>query len=209
MLKSTFFGLLLALLAAGASAELREGKDYVLIPQQQTDARDKIEVTEFFWYGCPHCYDFEPVISKWLASLPRNAVFRRVPAIFPGGRWAPAAKLYYALEAIGEADRMHRQVFDAIHLERMNYISEADVTDWLEKKGVDRKKFSEAYNSFAVKAKVERSLQLTEAYRVTSVPMIVIAGKYQTSNTLVGSHEAVPGVMDELIAKASAEQGKK
>ena len=208
-MKATLFCLLLTLLSAGAAAELREGKDYVLIPQQQTDSRDRIEVTEFFWYGCPHCYDFEPVISKWVAKLPANAVFRRIPAIFPGGRWAPAAKLYYALEAIGETERLHRQVFDAIHLERMNYVNEADVTDWLEKKGVDRKKFSEAYNSFAIKAKVERSLQLTEAYRVSSVPMMVIAGKYQTSNTLVGSYEALPAVMDELIVKALAEQGKR
>ena len=208
-MKLAFVALLLAFLAGGAAAELREGRDYVLIPQQQTEARDKIEVTEFFWYGCPHCYDFEPVLGKWLDKLPKEAVFRRIPAIFPGGRWAPAAKLYYALEAIGEVDRLQRQVFDAIHLERMNYTHEADVTDWLEKQGVDRNKFAQAYNSPTVKAKVERSLQLTEAYHVSSVPTLVVAGRYQTSNTLLGSHEAVPGVLEQLIAKAAAEQGKK
>lgn len=209
MVKSALFALLLAFLSGTACAELLEGRDYVLIPPQQTEARDRIEVTEFFWYGCPHCYDFEPILSQWLKKLPQGAVFRRIPAIYPGGRWAPAAKLFYALETVGEAERLHGQLFDAIHVDRMNYTREADVTDWLEKKGVDRKKFSEAYNSPAVKAKVERSLQLTEAYRVSGVPMIVIAGKYQTSNTLVGSFGALPVIMDELIAKAAAEQGKK
>jgi len=204
-----FTGLLLAFLAGGAYAELREGRDYVLIPPQQTASRDKVEVTEFFWYGCPHCYDFEPVLGQWLQKLPKTAVFRRIPAIFPSGRWAPGAKLFYALEAIGEEDRVHRRLFDAIHLERMNYISEADVSDWLAKQGVDRKKFSEAYNSAAVKAKVERSRQLTEAYRVSGVPMMIVAGKYQTSNTLVGSYAALPAILDELIAKAAAEQDGK
>ena len=99
--------LLLALVAAGAQAELKEGHDFAAIAPQPTEAKGKIEVTEFFWYGCPHRYDFEPVLNQWLKTLPKDVAFRRVPAIFPNGRWTPGAKLFYALQAIGEENRLH------------------------------------------------------------------------------------------------------
>jgi protein dithiol oxidoreductase (disulfide-forming) len=204
-----FVALLLALASGGAAAELKEGRDYAAIsPPQPTLARGKVEVIEFFWYGCPHCYDFEPVLNKWLKTKPQDVVFRRIPALFPSGRWAPAVKLFYALEAIGEEDRVHGALFDAIHVERMDYTSEAKVTDWLAQKGVDRRKFAEAYNSQAVQDKLKRAQEMTQAYGITGVPTVVIAGKYQTSNTLAGSHEVLPEIMDQLIVKVRAEQQK-
>lgn len=200
--------LLLAVFAGSAVAEIKEGKDYAVIPQPQpTDAKGKVEVTEFFWYGCPHCHEFEPTLTKWLKTLPKDVVFRRIPADF--GRWTAGAKLYYALDTIGEEERLHKDLFDAIHLERLNFNLESEVTDWLVKKGVDRKKFSDAYNSFAVQSKVSRAQQLTRAYGLNGVPMVIIGGKYMTSNSMTGSFEALPPVMDELIAKVRTEQSKK
>jgi len=200
--------LLLAVFAGGAVAEIKEGKDYAVLPQPQpTDAKGKVEVTEFFWYGCPHCYEFEPTLTKWLKTLPKDVAFRRIPADF--GRWTAGAKLYYALDTIGEEERLHKDLFDAIHLERLNYNLESEVTDWLVKKGVDRKKFSDALNSFSVQSKVSRAQQMSAAYALTGVPTIVIGGKYSTNNGMAGSYEALPAIMDELIAKVRTEQGKK
>jgi len=201
-------GMALAFVAGSALAEIKEGKEYALLPQvQPTDSKGKIEVTEFFWYGCPHCHDFEPVLTKWVKTLPKDVVFRRVPADF--GRWTPGVKLFYALESIGEEDRLHNELFDAIHNDRLNFNSEPEITDWLAKKGVDRKKFADAYNSFTVQSKVSRVRQLSSAYALTGVPTVIIGGKYTTSNVMAGSFEALPAIMDELIAKVRAEQGKK
>jgi len=198
----------LAFVAGSAVAEIKEGKDYALLPQvQPTDAKGKVEVTEFFWYGCPHCHDFEPVLNVWLKTLPKDVVFRRVPADF--GRWTGGAKLFYALEAIGEEDRVHKDLFDAVHADRLNFNSEQVVADWLAKKGVDRKKFLDAYSSFTVQSKVSRAQQLTRAHALSGVPTIVIGGKYFTSNSMSGSFEALPGIMDQLIVKVRAEQGRK
>ncbi len=202
-------GLLLAFASGGAGAELKEGRDFVALSSPQpTAVKGKIEVVEFFWYGCPHCYDFEPVLNKWLKTKPQDVVFRRIPALLPSGRWVPAVRLFYALDAIGEEDRVHGALFDAIHIDRMDYTSEAEVTDWLAKHGVDRNKFSEAYHAPAVQEQIRRAQELTQAYGIEAVPTVVVAGKYASSNTLAGSLEAMPGIMDQLIAKVRAEQKK-
>lgn len=210
MLKKLFaiLGLAITLAAGSALAEIKEGKEYALLPQvQPTDSKGKIEVTEFFWFGCPHCREFEPTLSKWLKTLPKDVVFRRVPADF--GRWTPGVKLYYALESIGEEERVHNDLFEAIHVNRLNFNSEPEVTDWLVKKGVDRKKFTDAYSSFSVQSKVSRAQQLTAAHALTGVPSVVIGGKYVTDNGKAGSYEALPAIMDELIARVRTEQAKK
>ena len=201
--------LLFAFAANGAMAEIKEGKDYAVLTQPQPiDTKGKVEVIEFFWYGCPHCYDFEPVLGKWLKTLPKDVVFHRVPADF--GRWTPGVRLYYALDAIGEEERLHKDLFDAVYRDRMNFNLESEVTDWLVKKGVDRKKFSDAYNSFAVQSKISRAQQMTRTYGLNGVPTVIVGGKYMTSNTMTnGAFEPVVVIMDELIAKARAEQGGK
>ncbi len=198
-------GLALAFVTGGASAELREGSDYATIsPPQPTDAQGKIEVTEFFWYGCPHCHAFEPAIAKWLKTLPRDVEFRRVPADF--GRWTPGARLFYALGAIGEEHRLHGELFDAIHVERLDYSSEAAVADWLTREGVDRQKFVDAYNSLSVQVNIRRAQQMTKDYGISSVPTVAIGGKYLSSNVMAGGFEELLEVMDQLIAKLRAEQ---
>jgi thiol:disulfide interchange protein DsbA len=104
-------------LAAGA-ADLQEGRDFRVINPPLTVPSDRIEVTEFFWYGCPHCFDLEPPLAAWAASLPAGVSFRRVPAIPANDKWLPAARLYYTLEAMGLADKLHFEVFAAIHVGR-------------------------------------------------------------------------------------------
>ena len=199
-------GLVLAF-AAGARAELVEGRDYETLAQPQaTEAGGKIEVAEFFWYGCPHCYRFEAALAKWLKTLPADVAFRRVHADF--GRWGPGVRLFYALEAIGEETRVHGALFDAIHVARLNYGSEPDVTAWLARNGVDGEKFAAAYNSGAVHSQVLRAQQLTRAHGLDGVPSVVVGGKYRTSAGMASGYDALVAIIDELIVRVRAEQAK-
>lgn len=202
-------GLTLALVAGSAGAQMRAGKDYKpLANPQAVETGEKIEVIEFFWYGCPHCFDLEPFLKKWTAKLPKDVEFRRIPAI-PTERWMPNARTFYALEAMGLLERMHGEVFDAIHIDRVNLNDERVQLDWMAKKGVDRAKFSEAWKSFSVQSKTKRAAQLTQAYDITGVPTLVVDGKYQTSVSMTGSPEGLMQTLDGLIAKARAERPKK
>ncbi|MDT3737215.1 MAG: thiol:disulfide interchange protein DsbA/DsbL [Denitratisoma sp.] len=202
-------GLTFALIAGSASAQMRAGKDYKpLANPQAVETGEKIEVVEFFWYGCPHCFDLEPFLRKWTAKLPKDVEFRRIPAI-PTERWAPNARTFYTLESLGLLERMHGEVFDAIHIDRVNLNDERIQLDWMAKKGVDRAKFAEAWKSFSVQSKTKRAAQLTQAYDVTGVPALVVDGKYFTSVSMTGSPEGLMQTLDSLIAKARAERPKK
>lgn len=193
-----------------AAQDIKEGRDYTVIATPQaTEAPGKIEVVELFWYGCSHCFDFDPLLNKWLKNLPKDVVFRRIPAIFPNGNWAPGARIFYALEATGQLDKLHGEVFDAMHVDRYNLNDPKVLTAWLGKKGIDAQKFMDAYNSFAVQGKVQRSLQLTKGYGINGVPALVVQGKYMPATGAAGSYEDVLVVVDKLIAKVRAEQGKK
>ena len=189
-----------------------EGQHYVRLstpaPVSLPTPDKKIEVVEFFWYGCSHCYDLEPILNKWTARLPKDVEFRRVPAI-PTERWAPNARTFYTLESLGLLEKLHGAVFDAIHLDRVNFNDERSQLDWMAKKGVDPAKFSEAWKSFSVQSKTKRAVQQTQANDISGVPTLVVDGKYQTSVSMAGSHEALLKVLDELIVKARAERKKK
>lgn len=202
-------GLALALVAGSAAAQLKAGRDYKpLANPQAVETGDRIEVIEFFWYGCSHCYDLEPILNKWTARLPKDVEFRRVPAI-PTERWAPNARTFYTLESLGLLEKLHGAVFDAIHLDRVNFNDERSQLDWMAKKGVDPARFSEAWKSFSVQSKTKRAVQQTQANDISGVPTLVVDGKYQTSVSMAGSHEALLKVLDELIVKARAERPKK
>ena len=152
--------LALGLAPLGALAQQRAlspGVDYTeLRPGQPVDARGKIEVLEFFWYGCPHCYTLEPMLEKWIARLPADVQFRRVPAVLNEG-WAREAAVYYSFEALGVLDKLHRPFFDAIHRERISTRDPAALAQWLAGKGIDAKKYDEALKSFGVQSKVRRA----------------------------------------------------
>ena len=202
-------GLALALVAGSAAAQLKAGRDYKpLANPQAVESGEKIEVLEFFWYGCSHCYDLEPFLKKWTAKLPKDVEFRRIPAI-PTERWAPNARTFYTLESLGLLEKLHGEVFDAIHIDRVNFNDERLQLDWMAKKGVDRAKFAEAWKSFSVQSKTKRAVQQTQANDISGVPTLVVDGKYQTSVSMAGSHEALLKVLDELIVKARAERPKK
>ena len=201
-------GLVLFLVAGLAQAQPVAGVEYrELATVQATDAADKIEVIEFFWYGCPHCYNFEPVLDSWVKKLPKDVQFRRVPAIF-NEEWAQSARAYYALEAIGEGQRLHKPLFDAVHTgARLKVANEAALTEWLGKQGVDTKKFAAAYRSFSVEGKIKRAAQITQAYKIEGVPAMAVSGKYVVITDNIKSFDHMVAIADYLIEQARKKSG--
>ena len=178
---------LIGLSAVATPAEPVEGVEYSRLQQvQPTESGKKVEVLEFFWYNCPHCFAFEPQLAEWVKKRGDTIVFRRVPVGFRES-FIPQQKLYYTLEAMGKLDTVHRAVFDAIHVGRVRLDKEEAIVDFVEKQGVDRKKFLEVYNSFSVQSKVARVAQMQSHYNIESVPTIAIDGRYITSPSMVGA----------------------
>jgi len=199
-------GLLLAFAAGGA--ELKQGKDYDLISPPQPTEKGKVEVIEFFSYMCPHCDNIDPVVNKWTKTLAKDVLFQRLPVVFRP-QWEAPARLYYTLDAMGELEKLHPAAFSAIHRERADLMNEAGVTNWAVQKGLDRKKFADTYNSFAVQSKAQGSKQKQGAYGIPGVPSFVVAGRYRTPDNFPGSHDELLKLVDGLVAKARSEQGKK
>ncbi len=198
----------LPLVAAVHAQGPQEGREYARIRNPvPVETGKKIEVIEFFSYGCPHCGEFEPILDAWLKTVPPDVQFRRVPVMFQD-RWVPLAKIYYTLDALGEEARLSPEVFTAIHGKGMALWQEKTFFDWAASKGLDRKKVEDMYNSFAIAGKMNRARQQAELYRVQSVPLVVIDGKFITASDKVGTHAMLPPVMDALIAKARAERPK-
>jgi protein dithiol oxidoreductase (disulfide-forming) len=201
---------------AGASpSSPQNGVDYrTLDKAQPTESGNKVEVTEFFWYSCPHCNALEPTLEQWVKKQGDNIVFRRVPVAFRDSM-VPQQKLYYALEALGKVDELHKKVFDAIHQQRQRLDTDATIVDWVTKQGIDKQKFLDVYNSFSVQSKARRAAQLQTAYQVDGVPLIAVEGQYMTSPSIVGASlgnqpepalfSATLQVMDWLVAKAEKE----
>ncbi len=160
----------------------------------------KIEVVEFFWYSCPHCNAFEPVLSAWAKALPKDVVFKRMPIAFRDD-FVPQQKLFFALEAMGLVDKFHTRVFAAIHGERQNLTSAEAITAWMVKQGVDKAKFLEQFNSFSTSAKATRAKQLQNAYQLEGVPAMGVAGLYYTDGSLAKSMDRALLVSDFLVAQ--------
>lgn len=179
-----------------------EGKHYVRLAQPLPVASGKIEVIEFFWYGCPHCNAFEPALEAWLKKLPPDVAFRRVPVAFREVPDVAHQKIYYALEAMGKLDEMHRKVFYAIHGERQRLEKPAEIAAFMSKNGIDGAKFIEVFDSFSVQSKLRQARQLADGYKIDGVPAIGVHGRYYTSGTLAGSSAAALAVADYLIERA-------
>lgn len=205
---SAIFALATALTVAMPASAQSLGKDYTLVnPAQATDDANKIEVVEFFSYGCSHCSEFHPLISAWAAKLPADVTFKRIPITFGRAAWANIAKLYYTLEITGDLAKLDGEVFKAIHNDRVNLFDDKGLLEWVGKKGVDMKKFTDTFNSFGVASMVKRGDQLAQGYRITGVPAIGVNGKYMVGD--MGFNEKL-AVTNQLIAKARAEKpGKK
>ena len=196
---------LLAFASAGA-AWSQAGTPYsMLSPPQPTDGSGKVEVIEFFWYGCPHCYAIEPAVNAWLKTAPKDIVFKRVPA-FPNESWGQMAVMYYTLEAMGLLDQYHQKVFDAIHKQNVNLGNKTKREEWLKANGVDPVKYSEVEKSFSVVSKVSRARQMTQSYKVDSVPRFIVNGKYVTSGEQAGGNDKIFPVIDQITTMARKEK---
>ena len=158
----------------------------------------KIEVLEFFWYGCPHCYNLEPQLESWLKKLPPDVQFRRVPAVF-NARWGHDAAIFYTFEAMGVLDKLHRPFFDAIHREGLRTDNKEALAQWLQKNGVDPKKFDETFKSFTVQSKTRRAVQITTAYGIDGTPAMAVHGRYTVSVEQGGSREGMLQTVSHLV----------
>lgn len=190
------------LLVAGAATAkpFEEGVQYVPIqPQPAVGSGDQVEVIEFFWYGCPHCKDFEPAVMKWSVNLPDNVTFTQMPVMF-GGPADLHAQVYYALQGIGEQQRMHEKFFHAMHEEKRKLRTRDAVDAFLQENGVDMDKYREAMNSFAVAAKVNRARALMRRYGIRGVPALVVDGRYRSGNGF-RSYEEMTEVVDHVVDK--------
>jgi thiol:disulfide interchange protein DsbA len=202
--------LVAALPLAAAAQALEEGKNYVkLRSPQAVDTGDKIEVLEFFSYGCPHCADLDPVLVQWQKTLPADVAFRRVPVGFGRESWDNLGKVYYTLEALGVEQKLAPEVFAAIHRGNVRLDSPKSFFDWAAGKGLERKKVEDMFNSFAIAGKMNKANQVAKAYQVQSVPLVIVDGKFMTASDKVGSHANLPSAINALVVKAKAERGKK
>ena len=211
MLKRSLLAVTALLIACSAAVPLAfgqthtpvSGKDYLEIsPPQPTETPGKNEVIEFFWYRCPHCYSLEPYLESWVKKLPQDTQFRLVPAVF-NEEWALDARIFYALDALGLVDRVHKGLFDAIH-KQGGATLKGDaytkwVAGWLAKQGIDMAKYDAALRSFSVDAKVKRAFQTARAYKLDGVPAIAIDGRYLVSASLVGDREGMINSAQQML----------
>jgi protein dithiol oxidoreductase (disulfide-forming) len=207
---SLLAGLLLVAAASpgvGAQGAAVEGRQFARINPVPVETGKKIEVIEFFSYGCPHCAQLEPYLQDWVKALPADVSFRRVPVLFTR-QYADLAKSYYTVEGMGEDMKLSPEIFSAIHGKGLALWDPAKFFDWAASKGLDRKKVEDYYNSFSMSGRINRAKQLAQAYNVQEVPIIFIDGKFVTSPSRAGSHAATTAVMTELVAKARAERPK-
>lgn len=185
---------------ASLPAWAQQGGYQLIDPPLRTADESKVEVLEYFWFGCPHCYAFEPTINKWKANKPEHVNFiREAPPLNPS--WLPHSQAFYAAEVMGVTDKVFEPIFDAIHKEKRALRSPKALAKFVGELGVDSEQFQKTMNSFAVDARIRQSMQKARASGITGVPTIVIAGKYVTSNSLAGGHEGIISVIDRMVAE--------
>lgn len=191
--------------AARAQGGPVEGQHYVKLGTPAAvgplPAGKKIEVVEFFWYECPHCYAFDPMLDGWVKKLPADVTFRRVPVGFTA-RHVIAQKMFYALENMGSLEALHKKIFNAIHVQNQRLLSEGDIVAFVKANGVDGAKFEEQFRSFQVATQATKAKQLSDAYKIDGVPALGVQGRFYTSGALAGSHERALAVTEFLIQRA-------
>jgi len=196
--------LLLLPLSVASAATFKEGEAYKVLPQAQpTTNPNHIEVVELFWYGCPHCHKFEPYIDKWLKTKPDNVDFIRMPAILRE-EWSLHARAFYTAETLGILDKIHKPLFDAIHVEKRYLFSEDALMQFFQEFGVSNEDFRNTFHSFAVDSKVRRARQMSKRYMAMGTPAVVVNGKYLTGPGMAKGFDNLIKVVDFLVAKESA-----
>ena len=195
---------LFGMIAQAADVPLEAGKTYVELSNAVPVAvPGKIEVVELFWYGCPHCYAFEPVVNPWAEKLPSDVNFVRLPAMF-GGPWDAHGQMFLTLEAMGVEHKVHAAVFNAIQREGKKLTDKNDMADFLATQGVDKEKFLATFNSFAIQGQIAKAKELAKKYEISGVPTMVVDGKYRFDLGTAGGPEQALNVADQLIAKERA-----
>lgn len=179
-----------------------EGGYEAISPAQPVQNPDKIEVIEFFWYGCPHCYSLEPALQAWLKKKPANVEFIHQPAVF-SEVWGKHAKAYYTAEALGLNDKLHADFFDAIQNKKQKLLTEDDLAKFFVEHGVKDEDFRAAYGSFIVDTKLRQAESMAGRYGITGVPALIVNGKYKITASTAKSQENMLTVLDELIKQES------
>ena len=187
--------------AEDATADYVAGTHYDLIsPAARTASGDKIEVVEFFWYGCGHCYSFEPMVQQWKKSLPEDVAFRGVPAV-----WAEAmglhAQAFYAAQSLGVSEAVNAAIFQAMNVDKNRLASQAEIAKVFTANGVSTEDFNKAFTSFGVSSQVKQGISLAKAAQITGTPALLVNGKYHVSALKAGGQAEMLNVVDFLIAK--------
>jgi thiol:disulfide interchange protein DsbA len=207
MMKRWLLGLALCVMFSGsaiAQMAFVEGSDYQLItPAVKTTQPEKVVVTEIFWYGCPHCFRFEPYVEKWSAKLPDGVVFEQVPSSL-NPRWTEHARAYYSFQLMGQLEQTHRAFFDAIHLKRERLTDLDTIAGFVAERGLDEKAFREYYSSFPVETQIRKNVQREKRYGHNGVPAVIVNGRYMVSASLAGSNERMIQIMNFLVAQELA-----
>ena len=190
-------------LATLSHANFAEGKDYHVLANPENIAGDVIVVREFFWYGCPHCYNLEPHMQKWAETRANDVAFFQTPAAM-NPMWEVAARGFYAAQQLGAQEKTHQILFDTVHKDGNRRVigSQSELSKWYASQGVDKAKFDSLYNSFAVTTKIERAKAGAMRYGLSGVPAVVVHGKYVVS----GADAKVPQVVDFLVNKVREEK---
>ncbi|ANB01583.1 thiol:disulfide interchange protein DsbA/DsbL [Ectothiorhodospira sp. BSL-9] len=192
-------------LAPVTLAELQEGRDWRAISRPQSEAPEgKIELLKFFSYGCPFCGQLNQVMKPWLEDLPEDVVFRRVPVSFNRSAWANLSRLYFALEATGELERLDQEVFDAIGERRERLFTEQAIMDWMDDRDVDTERFAEAFHASRTQTLVARGDRLQSRYRINSVPTLVVDGRYVVVGEDARTYQDLLDITEQLMDKARA-----
>jgi len=209
---ATLAALLLALTALGVYAQAPSlpqlSRDYIrLDPPRPVKSGDKIEVIEFFYYGCPVCYELEPTLARWAYNAPSSVSLKRVPAL-ASDSWESFAKLFYALESLGQLQRLHWPIYDNFHFDGIKLNEDPVMLDWVAHNGIDRQKFIDIYRSQETAAKLAAAREMTQSYDIKGVPSIVIDGKYVTSARLAGGTRELMKLVEQLVEQARKERGR-
>ncbi len=190
-------------LVAGASIEAQPaqaGAPYrELSTPQPVTTPGKIEVLEFFSYACPHCNEFYPLLTAWLAKQPKDVVLRREAVSLGHQQWVNLARAYYALKASGDLPKLDAALFHALHEENLPLIDEQSLADWVGKRGGNAEKFAAAYTSFGVNNQTVQADAMVETYTIEGIPALIINGRYLV---LGDSHEEMLANADKAIATA-------
>ena len=182
---------------------LQAGIDYRVIAPQPVRVANGIEVIDFFWYGCPYCNSLQPALERWISRKPDDVTVRRIPAVLRDS-WAPHARAYYTLEALGEVERLHQRAYFSYHVEELAMSRAEAMSDWAVRNGIPRERWDTTYNSPAVQRKVEEAIELTRAYNVTGTPSLVVDGRYLTSGNMSETLDGMIRILDGLIYRVRA-----